>query len=252
MHAGFCYCYSMETISLALEAFNKIWIPFGEEDDKRNKDRAKAMFTDLARTMGTGRALYKILPPIGVEIEDKVSKDEVAFAIDVDMDVPFVGKIDALGEHRSTKDLWGIEYKTASELSDRLLSGFMLNPQILCYTLALSTYTDRNVRGVIIVGLFVGKRQVKTVVYPVYVDAHVLKRVPLWIRHQHEKIRACEATGEWPQEFSLCNPYSCFGMPGYTCEYQALCLQEDWTDLISMFQIAEERPFVIKKKESEE
>ena len=247
MHSGFCHCYD-NNIDRAMEAFDTIWLPFGMEDPKRNRSRAMAMYQDFQRTMAHDRAIYKIISPIGVDIEDKVSKDEVAFAIDLGMSVPFVGRIDALGEHRGTKEWWGVEYKTSSELSDRFLSGFGLSPQILSYTLALSTYTNNTVRGTIIVGLQVAKVKVNTCVNPIYVEPQALEDIAEWIRYQDRKIKVCEKAGKWPKELAACNPYSMFGQPGYTCEYQILCKQDndDWTRLMEMFDVAPERPFVIK------
>jgi len=65
-----------------------------------------------------------------LKIEDSVSDMEVPFALDIGLAVPLVGRVDCLGLHRDTREPWGIEWKTTSELSTRFLEGFTFNPQV--------------------------------------------------------------------------------------------------------------------------
>jgi hypothetical protein len=159
IHKGFPECLVGEhgtKLPRAMSGFMSCWRQ-ELDDEKRNVARAQAMFNDVILTHYN--SIYKLLPPpAGVlSIEDKVNDYEIPFAIDIGLDVPLVGRIDGWGSHRDTNELWAIELKTSSELSPRFLDSFQLNPQPLCYTLALKQLTGEKVRGCMIEGLSVSR-----------------------------------------------------------------------------------------------
>lgn len=236
-------------VALALAAFKEIWNE-GLEDKKRNVGRAEGMF----RTFIDNRkgSIYRIETPPKIELEERIGPDEVPFAIDIGIEVPLVGRIDAIGRHRDTDKLWGIEYKTTSELSTRFFAGFTLNPQITIYTLALNSLSQEPYEGIIIEGLQVAITMCKTLAYPVKVEHQALEDTVTWCRNLWNQIKECERSNLWPKNLSGCCSYAAFGQPGYLCDYLPLCMSTDWESLLGLFVVEESKKFNIGKGESDE
>lgn len=233
IHRGLPWAFRGD-LNKALDAFQSVW---GEEldDDKRNKHRARLMFYHFSHSIP--KDLFQLVPPLQ-RVGQELSQDETTFVVDVGAHLPFVGRIDAIAQHRDTEEYWAVEYKTSSQLGTQFMMGFELNPQVLSYALAVSTMTSKPVGGTLLIGLLVAKKSENTLVLPIRLRKHLFKDVIKWIQLKAAEIYACEEVQEFPQNFSMCNPYSSFGMPGYTCEYQPLCIEEDWTKLKEFFYVA--------------
>jgi len=145
-------------------------------------------------------------------------------------------------------DSFILTHNTTSELSTRFMVGFSLSPQVLAYTLALKANNpmpELEVKGCIVEAIQSSKYKIDTLALPVYVRDHSLKAFVEWVKWEYAMIRRCEQAGEWPQNFQACTPYSGFGMPGYTCDFQPLCMVEDWAMLRSMFEVRPRKEFVL-------
>jgi len=243
IHNGLPWAYRGD-LNKAFEAFSSIW---NEDiaDDKRNKTRARAMFQHFSQTVP--RDLFKIMPPLGLKHE-RVSQDETIFAVDIGAHLPFAGRLDAIVKHRDTGNLWALEYKTSSQLGSMFMSGFDLNPQLLSYALALHTMVNPSesskVEGAVLIGLLVAKKSVNTVTLPIKIREHILEEFVQWLRLKAEELKACEDSEFFPKNPSMCTPYSCFGSPGLVCDYQMLCLADDWTKLKEFY--SERAPHTIE------
>lgn len=233
-------------IASALGAFATIWKP-ELEDRKRNISRAEVI---LRTFMDTRKgSLYEIQAPPESNVEDKISPDEVSFAIDLGLPIPIVGRIDAVGKHRDTGEFWGIEYKTTSELSSRFFEGFQLNPQVAIYALALNMLSGEPYRGVIVEGLQVAITACNILAFPVRVEEQTFSDTVNWVKDSWELIERCENSGVWPKNLCGCNPYASFGQPGYTCEFVQMCLSQDWESLVGLYEVGEAREFKVGAKE---
>jgi len=247
MHRGMPHAQRGE-LGLAVEAFGTIW---NEElaDRKRSLSRAESIYRSF---IGSRKgSIYRIEAPPETDCGDRISPDEVPFAIDIGIDVPLVGRIDAVGRHRDTNELWGIEYKTTSELSTRFFAGFTFNPQVTIYTLALKSLSREPYIGVIIEGLQVAITMSKSLAFPVRVEHQALQDTVTWCQDCWKKIRECEESGIWVKNLSGCCPYAAFGMPGYLCDYVPLCMSNDWESLLGLFEVGDPKEFKIGKPEKE-
>lgn len=216
-------------------------------DKKRCLSRAKAMLLDFYISHLGRNSLYSLLPPPGpaLELEDKVSDYEVPFAIDIGLDVPLVGRIDGLVRHRDTGLLWGLEWKTSSELSARFLDSFQNSVQVIAYTLALRTYTNAKIEGVMVEGLRVSPSNAENLLTCVSVPDFKIDDFIKWARYHGNMLLQCERSGEFPKFFSGCTPYGMFGSQGYNCDFSNLCSVPDWTSLKNLYAVSNERPFVL-------
>lgn len=232
-------------IAESIKAFAEVWDE-SLANDKRSLARATAMMMNFAQTHTPGKSLYSLIPPPrGVEVPDRTSEWEVPFAIDIGIPVPIVGRVDGVGRHRDTGELWAIEFKTSGQLGAQFLSQFALDPQILTYALALGSYSTERVQGTIVEGVLVAKTKVENLCLPVYVREHSLRDVIEWYARAWIDMELYrELDKPFPMNLSSCSPYSGFGMPGYTCEYQGLCLAGDaWPDMLGMYEHVEPRKF---------
>lgn len=234
----------------AIEAFEGVWEDGDDLGDAlRTLSRAKMVLRDYCNNHTGGKSIFKIIAPpsSGVETSEKISDDEVAFSVDLGIDVPVVGRIDAVGRHRDTDELMGIEYKTSREVSTRFLSSFDLCPQVLTYGLVLNIMSDEVCVGVIVEGIQVAKTKSGSLAYPVYVTESQCESIVEWYRWQWGLLKRYTEEGEFPRNLSGCTPYSEHGMIGYPCEYLQLCRADDWRDLESMYVRVKEHQFVIPK-----
>jgi len=247
---GYAFRGDLET---AMEKFREVYLDTQDPSGVRTPAKARQMLNDFMKTH-QGHALYKgVDPPKGIDIEERVSEDEVPFAIDVGIEVPVVGRVDRLGRNSQTGALWGVEYKTSREISSRYFDNFGLCPQTWTYHLALSMLCDEPVVGVYIETLQAAKTKICTQAFPFYIEEHMDEAIMGWYRNIYAEIQECERTGEWPQSFSMCAPYSSFGIIGYPCEFRDLCKSYDWLSLApSLYEVGEERPFTIKQDSTED
>ena len=190
-------------------------------------------------------------PPTALRIADNISEWEVPFAIDIGLDVPFVGRIDCFGEHRDTKETWPVDFKTSSEVSARLFDCFTINAQGLAYAMVAHTLVPNAITGLILDVLRVSPSNCETVTHPIYYTDVTIEAFLQWARYTGEEILACEQMENFPCNPSACNPYGQYGMPGYCCPYQILCQSSDWTTLLGMFSIREPKPFVLSEKDGD-
>jgi hypothetical protein len=258
MHKAFPVAHVTGDLSQAMDAFLSVWQHTTSQDEKRNPDNAQLMLWNFIQAHQPGRALYElVVPPKSmITISDRTSPYEVPFALDFGLPFPLAGRIDAICRHRDTKELWGLEYKTTSELSDRFINSFRFNPQACCYTTALQTLLGEPIKGMILEGVLVSKTRQDSRPQLLYIQQHQLDDFATWIRWIGHQIVAMQEQGAadgmdptsgeaWPQQYTGCNPYPMFAQPGYNCEYGDLCSIEDWRLLASIFRRERYMPFVV-------
>ncbi len=252
IHYGLPYCYQRGGSAHALAAFSKVWNS-ELDDDKRNTQRAQATFIEFEKIHCSSNCIYQIVkPPEGAKAQEKVSDNEVAFAIDIGLPIPIVGRVDALGRHRDSGELWGVEYKTSYIVTANFVSGFSLSPQILTYALALSILSPKKVRGMFLEAIRTSKTRAETLTFPIHVEEQSLDRIVDWYEYWYKELTCLEDEffndGKlFRTEPSACTPYACHGVTGYTCDYQSLCLQPDKEihNHLGLFDIAPEKPFLV-------
>lgn len=218
-------------------AFKAVW---GElvGDEKRNLAQAALILADYSESHSAGRSLFTLVePPKGISSSPRISPWEVPFIIDIGLPLLLTGRIDGIGRHRDTKKLWGLEYKTSSEMSTRFFEGFLFSPQIVIYTMVLRAY-GIPVEGVIVEGLKVStakKDAQGTITQPIMVTDHMVTETLKWIRRVGQEILAMQELQDFPINPSACTTYPQYGSPGYQCQYMQLCMTEDWTRLKDLF-----------------
>jgi hypothetical protein len=144
-----------------------------------------------------------------------------------------------LARHRDSKELWGLEYKTASESSARLLKAFDWNPQLLCYTLALRVGLTEQIQGMMVETLKVSKTSCETMLKPVYVLSTELDEFVKWLSFQCQLILMHEKVKDFPKQRTGCTSYPMFGMPGFMCDFEAACSGPDWTVFKSLYKVGQ-------------
>lgn len=244
-------------LAAAIGAFDLVW---REElkDDKRNRSRAMFMLQDFERTHKSN-PLYELVDPknlpglkqVEIETQDKVSKWEVTFGIDIGIRVPLVGRIDGIARYKPTGKLLPLEFKTTSSTYN-FFSGFYLNPQIIAYAVAAEVSGLGEVEGVVLEALEVSKTKSTTLTTNVSVRQHHKQTFLKWAQFWGNFLLKCEEDNDFPQWYSGCHPYSMFGMPGYQCEFMDLCHSvEDWTMLKQLYEKRESSPFNLTVKGEE-
>jgi hypothetical protein len=233
----------------ALESFRSVWQDT-EGDDLRNEARARIMLKEFIR-------VYKqcpfetIEPPKGIAISERVSKQEVPFALDLGIGVPVVGRIDAVARNKNTGELWAVEYKTSRETSSRFFAGFAMSPQLGTMTLALTALSGERTQGVLLTALSTAKTNHNVMIMPIFQSDVLLGITKKWYETLWRKLETCELEEDFPCEFGACSPYPYFGCPGFMCEYAPLCQATDWRALRDLFVVRERKHFCVKEEESE-
>lgn len=233
----------------AVAAFAVAWGDRDERDDKvRNTKKAKVLMEAFMNAHRPGKSLYEIVPPPqGVDITDARGDDEVAFAVDVGLPIPFIGRIDAVADHRDTKERYVVEYKTSSWPNSNFINAFTVSPQTLGYTLAGSMLSQETFKGAIVEVLDTKKCTTFPIV--THYREWQMKAMIEYFEVRVGELLACEERGQWIQDFSGCNSYACFGTAGYPCDYAPLCQVEDWTSVMSLYSIEHWCPFTQKEIE---
>lgn len=241
IHAGIPYAIRQD-LDRAMTEFMIVWQYRDQEDDpKRNSTRAQVLLENVMSLHGQN-SIYKIVPPPegGYHLDDSVSPDELAFAVDIGLDLPFVGKVDAIGQHIHTGDYYAIEYKTTSRLGAGFLSSFNYNPQTIGYAIALTLLMgDKPVAGTIIEALGVAKTKAEILLHIANVSEQQMEEFITWARRIETQIQERNTTQEWPKYCCSCTPYPQHGVQGFRCDYSSLCQVEDWTQLKELFKVKE-------------
>ena len=238
LHEAMPFCIRRD-LKGAMSAFMSVW-QNGDmlDDSKRNTGRALALMEEVVRQHED--PLYvPIDPPEGrYELDSSVTMDEVAFALDIGLEKPFVGKADAVGRHRDTGTIYAIEYKTASRMSAGFLNSFGYNPQTIGYALAMSMMFDEKVDGTIMEVLGVAKTMAKVALHPVQVREQQYEEFLAWVVLQTSRIKECETLKDFPKDCSACTPYPQFGQDGFDCKFKDFCLVGDWRVLVDTMEIS--------------
>jgi len=251
IHAAIPYAIRGD-IETAMCEFIAVWQDRdNREDRRRNSSRARVLLKNVL-TLHRGHPIYTIIPPPpgGYELDESVSPDELAFAIDIGLDRPFVGKIDAVGRHTDLNTVFAVEYKTSSRLGATFLSGFDYNPQTVSYALILKMLMpDETISGTIIEALGTAITKAEVILHLALISETMMEEFIEWAQLQTTRIKQCEENQNFPKDLSACHPYSQFGSHGYRCDYCDLCRIENWTDLKNIFEVKEYDLFAPKKEE---
>ena len=259
IHAALPHCYrGMDGLDAACDAFNRGWASrkYGNEDSKRNILRARASLINFIENHTPSICPYKILPiaeQIAAPEADRISDNEVPFAVDIGGSLPFLGRIDLPVEWKATGHKWTLDYKTASEISDRYFNNFYRSPQAVGYTLALSTMSGGDIKGMIIEAVRVSgakdmAKAAENKLSHVWVTVKQMDEFMVLANQVSMKMITCNEKKKWPKMFNACGPYSMFGQPGFFCEYSELCDADDWRDLARTYNRKKPfHPFKIKR-----
>lgn len=245
----------------AVDRFKNVWQDRDKyADEKRNTFNGIRLLTIwLSQHNQPRQSIYEAFePPTPVSSDgtpiliptERQSDFEVPFAIDIGLGIPLVGRIDALARHRDTREVWTVEFKTTSELSTRFFEGFRLNPQALLYNLACRS-SGIQTRGTFVEALCTSKTKPAVQVQPIYVQDYNVSAMLKLLRWKVQEMLHMEAVHDFPKDFTGCNSYGAFGMPGYNCDYMKLCEVEDWTTFKGMYQELRDEPFLVKESTNE-
>jgi len=261
MHWGLPWCYqgTPESLKIAIEAFGKRW---GDTkgDDARNPGRAALSLGYFMQTHNPSvcpYTVFKVPSTVKVVEEERASEWEVPFALDVGCPIPVVGKIDAVGRGKHNNKIWAVEFKTSYEESDRLLLGFVLNPQILTYELALLTMVPGEpVGGTFLEVILTSKYKFQTCTQPIEFNENSIDILLYWYKQWYHEFSIREnmfletvLVDSFEPQISHCTTYSGFGMPGYLCDYQRICTRpvDEWEDIFGLYDVSPERPFILEE-----
>jgi len=240
IHLALPLCYSHDTLQEAQLIFAEAWkgYGYGESDPKRNTARGCAMLENFCRSRADGRAPYEILhfPAVTPPTAKLVSKDELPFLVDVGADLPLAGRIDLAIRWKVDGKVYPCDYKSTSEMSDRLFESFWNCPQALAYTLAMFHLTGEQSPGLMIEAIKVSPKNDEVALFPVTVDTHLLERFLEDFKVLSSSLLACAQSRQWPRNCAMCSSYAAFGVPGFTCPYKNLCSVPDWTTLLTTYQ----------------
>jgi hypothetical protein len=243
VHAAFAATY-LNGPAAGYEEFVKLW-GNQEVDDKRNNFTAMRLLQDFHATHCCEPRLYDLVPPPSttVRLSERVSDYELPFCLDIGLHVPFVGRVDGLCKLRSDNTIWGLEYKTTSELTSRFFQAFELSPQIIAYTMALRTLGLPNLPGFVVTAVRVSKTNSLSMSNHIYVKDHHIDWFIRWAQKTAAEIHWCEENKCFPPDYSGCHPYAGFGSHGYLCDYYQMCQVDDWTTLKDLYPKVNDRPY---------
>ncbi len=255
---------SLDDFPGAIEAFNIVWKDEHEaaQDNKRNRYNAVRILTAFQSSHRRGCIYEPVRPPQGLIGSSLTplphqSDMEIPFTLDLGLPIMLVGRIDGLGKHRSTGKLWTVEYKTTSECTPRFFEGFEFNPQVFSYAIACRAW-NLPVEGCFVEGLEVKaplktkESELKVQIQPVFFQDFLLEEHLDFIRWKISEVIDCIGRKSFTKDFTGCNPYSKFGMPGYNCDYRLLCNTPDWQQNASLFDRGTDHIFHIPTVEGKE
>lgn len=251
IHLALPHCYERETLPTGIQIFKDAWSDMGydDSDKKHNTQKAEQMLTEFCLSRCGSKCPYQrlSLPQIAApEGVSKVDDHEVPYLIDIGAELPFAGRIDLVVRWKIDGKIYPCDYKTTSEMSDRLTNSFWNAPQTLGYTLALWHLVGERPPGLAL-EMISKTKETQVAFYPVEVEDHLLENFVDWAGLQARSILECRDKGEWPQNPIGCSSYAAFGIPTFTCEYQMLCNVPDWHTVDSVYQKSEPyHPFSVE------
>lgn len=233
---------------LTMDGFLSVWKD-AQGDDLRNIDTAVKVLTSYANLFREGMDIVKLLPspklPGTIQVQDTVSDFEVTFAIDIGLNLPFMGKIDALGEHRTTKELMIVEFKTARSVTSTLTNAFELSPQLILYSIAASAILGKPVNRCLLRAIQVAKTKCDIETRIIDVLPHHKEAALKWAQFWAGMVEHAESTGIYPENYSGCHPYAQFGQPGFSCKFLDLCKFPNPENLLGNYEVREQTPFIL-------
>ena len=223
----------------ALKAFDTVWSEDLADQKGRSRHRAMAALAHAAQTIKTNG--YEILPPPSnsIQVSERVNDWEVGFGLHLGLRVPFIGRADGLVRNRFTGETYVLEVKTGSNFMGnfyKIPQAMEMAPQTRGMTLAMRMYDELQIKGALIMTLMTDKSKNDTEFVPITVHDWELDEFVQWARWKGSQLLACEDSGHFPKDFTGCNPYSCFGQPGFPCDYQPLCQQRSWTSMMDLYE----------------
>jgi len=241
-----------DRLNEANDIFRTSWKGSGcEEDAKRNLLNASKMLEDFHRKniQGKQRAYSLIEPPPCPEFEDGYSDQEFAFCMHLsEHGIPFVGRIDGVGERNENGKIWGVEYKTTSEFGQRFLNSFEINSQILGYGTVLCLYYGiEQVEGFFLEAFRVTSKSPESYTVPIFIHETQVEMFIELFEKTLDEIVECVESGKFLQDVTACTTYNQHGSPGYLCEFSPLCKaqnEESFNHLIQgMYKKRRSSPF---------
>ena len=250
-HLAIPLILSTGDLEQALSAFDTEW-DGTLEDQKHNRERAKRSLEDLRRTCYPSKWFSILEPPAEINpptIQD-YSKWEVPWALHVGLPIPLVGRIDGLAKRTGHPELWALEYKTSSEVSNRLISCMSPCPQTIASALYLREVHHLDVAGTIVIIIRKSASKTETLCHPIMMLPHwyddlldwVLRKGSQLLAHEQEYL---ELKRDFPKDLTGCSTLPMFGVPGMSCPYTTLCHSTpDWRLQAPLFKIGEPREFL--------
>ena len=257
IHAGvpFTHTGSHRDFDSAMSAFAAEWGDGDEfQDKKRNTRTGRNVLLDLMQLHGDSFPLQMVEMEVQSESDGKKTLHEVTAKVDFGL---ASGKhvemrVDGIGADKTTGALSLVEYKTTSQLWQTFGSIWTLNPQIETYCTGL-ILAGMAITGSIVEGLLVAAGKTEVSVVPVSMIEDTMNGCLEWWCRNDRELSQLEAEAEanplrWPMAREACTPYPCFGLQGFVCEFQPLCMAGGkWQGLLGMFQVKEQK----KEKEAE-
>lgn len=252
MHLALPYCYSgIDDVDKAISVFMEAWSnrSYGNSDSKRNVLTAAASLKDFAACHDSLMCSYKKWrPDYSAPTHEKVSDDEIAFLIDTGGELSLAGRMDLAAILRSDDSLWAVDYKTASEISERYFKCFHNSPQAVSYTLALSHISGKICKGLMIEAVRVSKTNVECQTELIHVNEQQVESFIDLANRTALNIMNCNEEKTWPKSCTGCAPYSMFGQPGRLCKYSDICDSADWKTMAKFYVRKEPfHPFKVSK-----
>lgn len=243
IHAAAPFTWQRDTLPLALEAFRNKW---GDRDAladaKRNSRTGLAIVTSLCDLHSSPSFPYVAVAP--EHLTPGEGPHEATFEVELGLPSgkPVTGRIDVSLRHKHTEAVGFGEYKTASQIWGTFPDIFIKSLQIETYALALRV-SGTPASFALVEGILVAKGKTETLVVPVELSDERLTSTLEWWRRQDKALSALENEAEgdplaWPAQWENCTPYATFGLQGFVCEYQPLCLAENrWPQLLGLYEV---------------
>lgn len=238
IHAGITHAF-MHDVPSAMSAFSALW-PDSLADERRNADRAMATFRCADHY---ALPVEIIPPPAGARPDDEtLSPWEVDLWTDLDMPVPLLSRIDAIGRDKSTGEIVPIDYKTASYMAGQFAEVFRTSTQLMSYCLALRValgQTGNHPASALVVGLRTSTSMAEVLPLRYTYQPFQLTWCLEWLQRtclaylrEQFKLGAGDPTA-FPPDFTGCTPWNLFDSQGYECPFATLCHgTAEWTDLL--------------------
>jgi len=257
IHASvpFLYEAGTEAFEESFAAFMGVWEGRDELGDQKRNSRVGRVILKNFQEVHTAKGcpwVQETSPQQeALVVEDRVSKQEVPFALDFGLEVPIVGRIDNMYRNRDTGDLWGTEFKTTGRMGTSFLVAFENSPQLITYCLALSALSREKIKGIVLEAIQVAKTSSQILLYPHYISELQMREIVEWYARLWQRILVCERMEDFPKNRAACNPYASHGIVGYNCQFSDLCGMDDWTSLKDMYVVRERKAFRIEEKTDE-